>query len=490
MVHHWRWHGSTRVPRWTRLTVAVSLLIACILLAGIPAAASASTPEMRGEWALTMESSEGTLHGIAHFTQEANPKGEFAAQSMAFETFIEGTFTGTLEGATATVETTSKEFGPVPAGKFKSKTMKVEEGAGTLALSGEGELKLGTKELTAKFTATRIKSGKQIEEQEAREAREREEAEERAAVRGEWSLTLESGPTVLKGTALITEAANTKSEFASSSALVENSLGTVGATFSGTLAGSKTLVTITTEAAGPAPPGAFTSSTIALTYSHSAMSMSGSGVFKIGEAEFPATLSAARVKTYQQVLEREKAEREAKEKQEKEAQEAAEKVAREKKEQEQKAKELKEAQERKAREEAAKVVVPKTVPLPLTIPPLVPVAVGAKAFTLSSSGAISLGLTNPGDSTEHGHLKLTLTKGGKASSAKHSSSTLGEASFSIAPHGSEVVKVKLSKSGRAQLSHHKSLRVLLAVTTQASGQPTATKSYTVTLRAPTAHHKG
>src|ERR1700684_656716 len=215
MVHHWRWHGSTRVPRWMRLTVAVSLLLACILLAGIPAAASASTPEMRGEWALTMESSEGTLHGIAHFTQEANPKGEFAAQSMAFETFIEGTFTGTLEGATATVETTSKEFGPVPAGKFKSKTMKVEEGAGTLALSGEGELKLGTKELTAKFTATRIKSGKQIEEQEAREAREREEAEERAAVRGEWTLTLESGPTVLKGTALTTEAANTKSEFAS-----------------------------------------------------------------------------------------------------------------------------------------------------------------------------------------------------------------------------------------------------------------------------------
>ena len=215
--------------------------------------------------------------------------------------------------------------------------------------------------------------------------------------------------------------------------------------------------------------------------------MTGPGTFKIGQAEFPSTLTATRIKTYQQVLERQKAEREAKEKQEKEAQEAVEKVAREKKEQEQKAKELKESQERKAREEAEKAL-PKSLPI-VTITPLMPVEVGGK-LTLSHSGTISLDLTNPGGAPEHGHLKLTLAKGAKAASTKHSSggSTLGEASFTIAPHGTEVVKVKLSKSGRAQLTRHKTLRVLLTVTTQASGQADAIKTYSLTLRAPKATH--
>src|SRR6202035_221285 len=189
---------------------------------------------------------------------------------------------------------------------------------------------------------------------------------------------------------------------------------------------------------------------------------SGSGTFKAGESEFPSTLTATKIKTYQEVLEREKAEREAKEKQEKEAREAAERAAREKAE-----KEAKERHERELREALERATPPKSLPgLPA---PLMPVQVGGKTVTLSHGGGISLGLTNPDSSPVHGHLKLTLTKG-KTSSTKHSTSksiTLGEASFSIAAHGTEVVKVKLSQSARAQFIHHKSLRVLLTVTTQA-----------------------
>jgi hypothetical protein len=482
MAHHWRWHGSTRVPRWTRPAVTVGPLLACMLLAALPAAASASTPDVRGEWTLTASSSKGTLHGRALITQAANSKGEFAAQSVTWENVVSGTFTGTLEGATATVKTTSAAAPPVlPPGEFNSSSMTVEATANSLALSGSGELKLGEEELPATETLTRVKTQQQVEEQEEKEKREREEQAARTNVRGEWALTLESVVGTLKGTALITEEATAQFAFASNAALFE---GVIGGTFSGTLAGAKTSVTITTEAYGTIPAGNFTSTSIAINSIANPSSMSGSGTFKAGESEFPSTLTATRTKTYQEVLEREKAEREAKER-ETEAREAAERVAREKAE-----REAKERREREAREALEKIAPPKILPYLPPPAPLMPVQVGGKTVTLSHSGAISLGLTNPDNSPVHGHLKLTLTKG-KTSSTKHSlgkSITLGEASFSIAAHGTEVVKVKLSRSARAQLIHHKSLRLLLTVTTQASGQPDTIKTYSLTLRAARVAH--
>jgi hypothetical protein len=479
-----------------RLTAPVGLLLACLLLAGLPTAASASTAEVRGEWALTLESPEGTIHAIALITEEANAKGEFAAHSMAFESVIAGTFVGTLEGATATVETTSQEFGPVPAGKFRSETMKVEEGVGTLALSGEGELKLGAKEhLPAKLTATRIKSGQQIEEQEELEKKEHEESEARANIRGEWAVTIEGGGQTLKGTALITENASAQNIFASKSALFE---GFIGGTFGGKLKYGEAEITITTdEIPGTIPPGSFTSNTIAVSSKSNPASMSGAGISKFGQAEFPSMLTATKVKTYSEVLKREKAEQEAKEKQEKEAQEAVEKVAREKQEQEQKAKELKESQERAAREAAEKAAaIQKAQITPITPvnPALMSALLSGKTLTVSSSGAISLDLTNPNSSSVHGHLKVTLAKAGKASSIKSTTaggkSTLGEVSFSISGKGTEVVKLKLSRSWRTQLAHSKTLHVLVTLTTQATGQPGLSKVYSLTLRAPSSAHHG
>jgi hypothetical protein len=487
MGHLWRWHGRTRVPHGTRLTI-VGLLLACALLATLPAMASASAPEVSGEWALTVSSSAGVLHGVAHVTQEANTKGEFAAAAVTWQeqSGWSGTFTCTLEGATATVETSSAAFGPVPGGKFKSTEMKVEEGLGTLALSGKGMLKLGSEpEKEATETLTRVKSQKQIEEQEAKERKEHEEAQARQAIRGEWALTLESVAGKLKGIALIATAANSKNEFASSSALFE---GIDPASFEGKLEGGEATVKIITQAGGGFPEGKFTASGVILSSASNPASMSGTGTFTLGQTEIKETkLTATRIRTEQEI-EHEQAEREAKEKQEKEAQEAAEKATREKHEQEQKARELKERQEREAREAAEKAAAKVPPPAP-AVNPLVPVTLAAKTLTLSHGGAISLGLTNPGNSLEYGHLKLVLLKAGKAASTKSTTGTLGEASFSIAPHGSEIVKVKLSKSGRAQLTRHKTLRVLVSVTTQASGQPEVTKTHSLTLRAPSAHHK-
>ncbi|HTA14261.1 MAG TPA: hypothetical protein VK781_05330 [Solirubrobacteraceae bacterium] len=466
-----------------------------MLLAGLPSAASAAEPDPRGEWALTITSGAGTLHGKALITDEANVKGEFTAQSMVFENVIQGTFKGTLEGATASVETTSMEFGPVPAGKFTSnKEMTEEVNAGLLKLSGSGTLVLGGHPGPATLLATQIKTQRQIEEQEAQETREREEREARASVRGEWSLTLESGPTVLKGTALISEEANAKNEFSSSGALFE---GFIPGTFSGTLEGSKATVTITTQAAGPAPAGTFTSATISVVSGAGSMSMSGIGTFKAGEAEFPSTLTATRIKSHQEILEREATELEAREKQEKEAQQAAEKAAREKQE-----KELKERQEREAREAAEKAaailkaqITPITSSGPQSTALVSALLVGNTTLTPARSGSISFDLRNPNSLPVHGHLKLTLAQAGKGSSAKHTSTggkgTLGEVSFSLLAKGAGVVKLKLSQSWRTQLAHHRTLHVLATLTTLAAGQSGgASKSYSLTLRAPSSAHHG
>jgi hypothetical protein len=483
------WLRNARAMRRLRLTAPLVSLLACVLLAGLPAAASATAPEMRGEWQLVIKSGPNTIEGTALITAEADGEGKFASHSALFAGVIPGTFSGKLEGATATVKTTTQAFGPVGASEFSSKTMTVESGVGTLKLSGEGELSFagGGPPAPATLNATRIKTQKQIEEQEAREKREREEREARANIRGEWAITLESGPIVFKGVALITEEANAKNEFASSSALFESF---IPGSFSGTLEGGKATVKVTNEAAGPAPAGEFNSTEIVVSTANNPASMSGPGTFTVGGSKSSGQLTATRLRTHQQIEEQEKTEREAKEKAELEAKEKAEREAREKAEREAKEKAEREAKEKRAREEAEKA---KPLPLPLpTIVALVSVEPNSKTLTLGHSNTFSLDLTNPNATAVHGHVKLTLAKAGKAS-AKHTtgpskSSTLGESSFTISSHGSEILKIKLSSSGRAQLARHKTLRVLVAVTTQATGYTSAGKSYTLTLRAAKAAH--
>src|SRR6185437_1076824 len=226
-------------------------------------------------------------------------------------------------------------------------------------------------------------------------------------------------------------------------------------TFSGKLEGSTTSVEVTTPPYAPAnlPGTTFTSKAMMFEYTVSSMSISGSGTSKVeGGPEFPTTMTATRIKTYGQVLERETAEREAKETQEREAREAKEKAEREEK--EKREREEKERQEALEKAKLAEISPPPLKTPPQIIPPinpLVPVLLAVNTLTVGPGGALALMLENHGASPEHGLLKLTLAKGGKAASTKHSSAgaTLGQGSFAIAAHGSEVVSVKLSKSGRA-----------------------------------------
>jgi hypothetical protein len=487
MTHDSTWLEKAHIPRGIRWTAPLGLLLACALLALAPTAAFAAAPEMRGEWELVLESGGQVLNGKTLIVEAADISGKFASQQVQFEHGLSGTFSGTLKGGEAEVTITTSAT-PLGSGKFESSTMTVEAGVSTLALSGPGTFTLGQNTASGTLVATRIKTQQQIEEQQAREKREQEEREARTNVRGEWALTLEAGPQKLKGIAVIADPANTNNEFASKSTLFE---GVLGGTFTGTLKGGQASVMVTTEgnAALSLPPGTFTSNTISVSTSANPASMSGSGTFKFGSTEVPGTLTATRLRTHAQVEAREIAERQAKEKLEEEAKIAKEKAEREAQEKaELQAKEKLEREAREAREaleKAAKVLTP---PPPSSL--VSPVILGAKSLTVSSTGGLLLKLTNPNSEPVNGHLKVTLAKAGKASSAKHTKSkgaTLGEASFSIAGKGSEVVKITLSHSARTELAHLKTMHVLLTVTMQASGQATTARLYSLTLHP---HHKG
>ena len=472
MTHESTWLDSPRAKRLRRLAVPVGFLIAYVLFATLPAVASATT-EMRGEWELVLNVPSVGLHsvGTTVITTEANAQEEFS-DPITLNGFP-STFSGTLEGSKASVTLFAQGSGPIPEVEFTSNTMNIETVGGLLTISGSGTTTFNKAQPAAStLTATRLKTYKQIEEREAKEKLELEEREARQNIRGEWELTIETAAHTAKGTALITTEANAGNDFASSGTTFEE--GTIPGSFSGELKGGEASVTVTTPEYGPIPATDFTSSTIKVTSSADPTSLSGTGSVTAGSSTLPATFTATRTKTYQEVVQREKAEQEAREKQEKEAQE--------------KAKAEQEAKEKQAREAAEKALIAKS--LPGVTPALVPVQLGSK-FTLGHGGSLSLALANPGSAPEHGHLKLTLANGAKAT--KHStkvSNALGKASFSIAAHGSEVVVVKLSRSARTKLTRHKTLRVLVTITTQASGQPDTTKSQTIVLHASATRRKG
>src|ERR1700722_4088097 len=493
MIHDSTWLREVRAMRRRRLTAVTGFLLACLLLAGLPAGASAAAPEMRGEWEVVEKADAQTLAGIATIAAEANAQGEFSG-SVLYGGVDGGSISGTLEGAKATVEVTSDPFGPYAEGIFNSSTIAVVESGESVSMSGEGILVTGGKEMQATLVVTRLRSQKQIEEQQAREKKEQEERAARARVRGEWSLTLEAGPETFKGTALVSNEANAKNEFSSASALVG---GAIPSTFSGTLEGSEASVTIVTQAAGPYPESKFTATKLTLASSASSMSITGAGTLSLGGSSVPATLTATRTKTYQEVVASEKQEREAKEaseKAEKEALEAkvkaeqeAEKTAREAA--EKTAREAKEKQERESREAAEKAVKPKIVPPP-TPAELVSVGLIGKSFTASASGQVPLQIENPNGYAISGRVTLIVapSKGAKSKGVKTTS--LGTASFGLSSGAKQVVKLKLSQKGRSELARRKTLRVLATIVTEASGQANSTKTFSLTLSAGSAHRKG
>ncbi len=486
MVDHWRRHRSTRVPRRTRLTATFGLLLACALLAALPTAAFATAPEMRGEWELILKSGPNTFKGTTIISNEANAKGEFISNTVQFEDTITGTFSGKLEGSTASVKLTTNAIGPAPASEFLSTEIAVESGVGSLSLKGKGNFTVGGQTGEGTLVATRIRTYKQIEEQQARE---QQELEARENILGEWSLVLKAGPQTSTGTALITTEANTKNEFVSSSGLFE---GVVAGTFSGTLEGSTASVEVTAEAYGPIPATKFTSKTMTIESNGGSLSMSGSGTLTAGTTQIPgATLVATRIKTYKEVTEheaKEKTEREAKEKAEREAKEKAEREAKEKAEREAKEKierEAKEKIEREAREAAEKAAIVKTTTNNegnSKTPALVSVQLAGKTFTVGTSELLSLQITNPNPYAISGRVTLLVTQSGRASDKKAVS--LGTVSFGIAPNGKQAVKLKLSQKGRSELAHHRGvLHAVATITTKASGQTTTTKTFDLTLQA-------
>jgi hypothetical protein len=469
-------------------SIALGCLLASMLFAGLPAAASAAT-EMRGEWQLVLTSGGRSVKAIAIISQEASSSGEFASSSMRIEGVDPGTFTGTLHGTEASVKVTNQAYGPVPESEFTSTTMAVQSSGSSLSLSGSGTISSGGTTASGTLTATRIRTYKEIEEQEEREKREREEAEARENVRGEWSLTLKSGAQTAQGVARITEVANTKNEFASSSALFE---GAVPGSFSGTLEGSKATVTITTQAVDPIPASTFTSSSIVVTSSASAMSMSGSGTLSAGGASAPATLTATRIKTYLQLKEleaEEKLEREAKEREAREAKEAQERLERE-------------AREKRAKEEALKQSAPPPTQTSSSSSGGGSVTISAqpasKTLMVSASGSLALQLTNPNVFAVQGRLTLVLASSGHAGRAaatkgkrgKRTPLLLGASSFAITANGHVTVRIKLSKAGWAELARHKTLAAVATIVTQASGKSRVSKTFKLTLHAPApvVHH--
>jgi hypothetical protein len=497
MTHDSTWLGRTRAGHGARTVTALTFALGCILLVlvGFASTASASAPEMRGEWEIVLKTGAQSNTGTTVIRQEAGPKGEFASEAVQLLQGSPGTFEGTLEGSNAKVKITTSPSGPFPASEFESATMTVTSGAGTLEISGEGTFSVPAFSLksTGTVVAKRIKTYKEVEEREARELKEKEEKEAKEAIRGEWALTIEYGQTA-KGTAIISEEANAKNEFVSSEGLFESF---IPGSFSGTLEGKEASLRIATEAAGPYPATTFAGTKIAVTLTGSSMSMTGTGMFSADGNSLPATVTATRVKTYQEVIARERAEAEAKAKQEQEAQEAQE--AQEKAEREAKEKgerETKERREREAREEvekANKITLQPPSSLPLVTPPAMPVVVATKTLTVPSGGAVSLKLTNPNGSSATGQLKVTTTI--KLPSSKHGGHaksktiTLGGASFSLAGNGTETVKIVLSHSARSDLAHLKTMHALVTLTTETGGKQATAATYKLTLSAP-AHKKG
>jgi hypothetical protein len=504
------WPAGTRAMRWMRLGAPVGVLLACLLLAGMPALASAATPEMRGEWEIVGNGPYGQVKGTALIRNEANSKGEFASSSAVYLNTYQGSFSGTLEGSKATITLITYATASAPEVEIKSNSMTVTSSASAPSMSGSGELFVNKAPVgPATLLITRIKTYKEVEEREAQEAKEKQEREEREVrekIPGEWSLVVKAGPQTANGTALIKVTPGTDNKFSSSSALFE---GVVPGSFSGTLEGSTATVTVTSESV---PAEEFVGEKLTLDTNGSSLSIAGTGKLYSDKTLVTesATLVATKTKTYAEVtareakekleqetrekeaqekLEQEVKEKEAKAKAEQEAKAKAELEAKTRTEQEAKAKaeleakakaeqEAKQRQEREAQEKFGKPAA------------LISVQLTDKAFTVGPPGLLSMHVTNPNLYAISGRIVLILAqsaKGGKGSrghgNPDKKARSLGTVSFGISPEGKQLVKLELSRGGRAELARHKTLRALATILTKANGQTSTTKTFTIALHA-------
>jgi hypothetical protein len=354
--------------------------------------------------------------------------------------------------------------------------------------TGSGTITQGSNSISGTLTATRVKTYEEVEERLAREKREHEEALARSQVRGEWALQIEAGSHVAQGVARITQPANAKNEFASSSALFE---GAVAGSFTGILQGGKATVTITTQAAGPYPASTFTSSAITVGTPTEPTSMSGPGTIEVGGVSAPATLTATRTKSYLQLREAE-----AQEELEREQQEKAEREANERRQREERERLEREAKEKLERETAQTPTQATSTSTPSSTTPTVSagapgkpsvsVRLAARTLFVTGSGSVSLPFSNPGALEAQVRVTLSLpAHAGGAAAGRHGKKAvaLGSASFAVSPGKTVHVTVRLSTAGRALLARHATLHALAVVLTSASGQAPTSRAYRLTLRA-------
>ncbi len=339
-------------------------------------------------------------------------------------------------------------------------------------------------------------------------------------VRGEWhySLTCTCGQSA-EGTMLLTSMEPTSGTY-SGTIILDGFKGTVSGTVTGTGLSLGIILPQTPlgEYRFTMPAGAIESLTKAI---------SGSGYYNSGGSSNPTgTITATRIRSQEQIEERELEEKkraeEARKKEEEEAQklkekeieerpqiEKAEQEAREakakqeaKEREEKEVKAKQEAQETKEREEKEKASsggqgnsgTPPTQSSPSgpssQTQPLAAIELITKSPSLGGSGSVSLDLANANSTPISGQLTLTAAGGaGAASRTPRSGKTtvLGEASFTIPAHGTAIVKLKPSKSARGMLLRHRKLRVTVRIVAHASGQAPITKTYSVTLEAPPSH---
>jgi hypothetical protein len=474
-------HANQPAKRRVRLLAPLTLLVACSLLAIFAAAASASNYDMRGEWSLENTANKPGSPPISgtDLINKMEPGGEFSGSGsyMGILPFaVSGTVSGNETSITVATNTPSGMITFVAKGILINTTENKFTGSGTYYNANNEPYETG------EVICIRLKNYQEVIEREERERREAEEARARKNVRGEWEIVIKAGPQSYAATALVTNEANSKNEFASSRTTFE---GGVQGSFEGTLEGEKaTIKVISHGLPGTIPAAEFTGSEITVATKANPASMTGTGKFLVPEfsLEVPAEVTAKRIHTLAEVQEREATEaRKAKEKVEMEAREAEEATAR-------RAREEREAAERAASKAPGGVIV---TPPPGGSVTLLSATPSGTGLTATGAGALPLHLSNPNAFPIHGRVTVVAKVAGAAgASGKHGKTrtiTLGTASFTLAAHASEALSVKLTHAGLAALRHQHTLHVTLTVTCESAGAARVSGKYPLTLHVH-AHH--
>jgi flagellar biosynthesis GTPase FlhF len=327
-------------------------------------------------------------------------------------------------------------------------------------------------------------------------------------MRGEWtySLTCSCGRSS-GGIMILRQMEFTSGAFSGTTVLDGLLEGTASGTVTGNSATSLKIVLPNT------PFGELTFTAQAATIEPASNKLTGSGTYNTGdtgeikaerthdlaEVEQREKEEAERLKKYKEIEEaeekqkaKEKVEAEEKQKASKEAEEKQlkEKAEAEQREREagearerQQSKEAKEAQEARERQQSKEAKEAQEAKERATQTPT-PVKPTTKTLAVSGSGLVSLELANANAYGVSGELTL-IGGASKSASGQHKGTTLADGSFSIASQATKLVKLKLRlpKSLAAKLAHHKSLAVVIEITTRASGHTSITTTYSVTLRA-------